>query len=253
MEEQTRNFKGVWVPKEIWLNKELTNLEKTFLIEIDSLENEELGCFASNQHFSDTFGVAKHNVSRVITNLKNKGYIRIEYERKGKEITHRHIFINRPPYYEKWGYSQNESRYSQNEIGVLSKLEGGYSQNCKDNNTYINNTIIDNNNIYCRAEEIIDYLNQKTGKHFKSSTPKTKSLINARIKEGFTLDDFKKVIDTKCDEWLKDNKMSIYLRPETLFGTKFEGYLNQEKKVRTTKDIQDKIDYTDFLNKGVKR
>lgn len=78
------------------------------------------------------------------------------------------------------------------------------------------------------VSQVVAYLNEKTGKSFKASIEKTKSKINARIEEGFTLDDFKKVIDTKVDEWGKDPEMNKYLRPETLFGTKFEGYLNQK-------------------------
>lgn len=77
------------------------------------------------------------------------------------------------------------------------------------------------------AHEIIDYLNSKIGTHYRATTRKTQSLIKARMNEGFTVDDFKKVIDNKSAEWGKDSKMSKYLRPETLFGTKFESYLNQ--------------------------
>ena len=76
--------------------------------------------------------------------------------------------------------------------------------------------------------EIIDYLNQKTGKHFKKSIGNTARAINARVKEGFTVDDFKSVIDKKVIEWGKDERMKQYLRPQTLFGTKFESYLNQD-------------------------
>lgn len=81
-----------------------------------------------------------------------------------------------------------------------------------------------------KAREIIVYLNEKAGTHYKYSTPKTKALINARLNEGFTIDAFKTVIDTKCDEWLHDVKMGKYLRPETLFGTKFESYLNERNR-----------------------
>ncbi|MCT1575667.1 conserved phage C-terminal domain-containing protein [Oceanobacillus kimchii] len=81
--------------------------------------------------------------------------------------------------------------------------------------------------------EIIDYLNSSAGKKYKSSTNKTKTCIKARWNEGFRLDDFKKVIDTKTTEWKTDSKMSQYLRPETLFGNKFEGYLNQQTKPKT--------------------
>lgn len=72
---------------------------------------------------------------------------------------------------------------------------------------------------------IVDYLNDKAGTSFKSTTKKTQSLINARLKEGFTLDDFRVVINKQCNEWKNDKQMAKYLRPETLFGTKFEGYL----------------------------
>ena len=73
---------------------------------------------------------------------------------------------------------------------------------------------------------IIRYLNEKAGTRYKTTTTKTRRIINARLKEGFTVEDFKTVIDKKCAEWLTDEKMEQYLRPETLFGTKFESYLN---------------------------
>lgn len=78
--------------------------------------------------------------------------------------------------------------------------------------------------------EILDYLNEKAGTRFKSKTEKTKRLIKARCNEGFTKDDFLQVIDIKTAEWLKDSNMSKYLRPETLFGPKFESYLNQKQR-----------------------
>lgn len=90
------------------------------------------------------------------------------------------------------------------------------------------------------VSEIIDYLNQKTGKHFRKSITNTTRAINARIKEGFTVDDFKSVINKKVIEWGKDERMKQYLRPQTLFGTKFESYLNQdlvEHKTQTDKAI----------------
>ena len=77
-------------------------------------------------------------------------------------------------------------------------------------------------------DEIINYLNQKCGSKYKSNTPATMSAIKSRIKEGFKLDDFKEVIDKKTEEWINNPKMCLYLRPTTLFGTKFESYLNQK-------------------------
>lgn len=89
------------------------------------------------------------------------------------------------------------------------------------------------------ALEIVNYLNSKIGTHYRATTRKTQSLIKARMNEGFAVDDFKTVIDNKVTEWGNDNKMSKYLRPETLFGTKFESYLNQQNRVRKTEPVND--------------
>jgi uncharacterized phage protein (TIGR02220 family) len=87
--------------------------------------------------------------------------------------------------------------------------------------------------------EIIGYLNEKTGKNFKLNSIKTRELIHARYGEGFTLEDFNRVIDLKSAEWKPDPVWNKFLRPETLFGTKFEAYLNQQEGKRrlTEKDF----------------
>lgn len=81
--------------------------------------------------------------------------------------------------------------------------------------------------------EIIEYLNQKTGKHFTTKAAATKTKINARWKEGYGLDEFKKVIDVKSAEW-NGTDAAKWLRPETLFGTKFEAYLNEQPTAKPT-------------------
>ncbi len=76
--------------------------------------------------------------------------------------------------------------------------------------------------------EIIDYLNMRTGRRFKATNRSTARLINARLNDGYTVEDFKEVIDKKCVEWMEDPHMQGYLRPETLFTpAHFESYLNQ--------------------------
>lgn len=90
----------------------------------------------------------------------------------------------------------------------------------KNNNTYI----AENADSY---EEIVSYLNQKTGKRFKAETEATRKLINARLREGYAISDFKQVIDTKVAQWKDDETMNKYLQPSTLFSTKFEGYVNE--------------------------
>jgi uncharacterized phage protein (TIGR02220 family) len=84
--------------------------------------------------------------------------------------------------------------------------------------------------------DIIQYLNEKTGKSFKPNSRKTMDLIQARFNEGFTLEEFKKVMDLKSAEWQQDARWSKFLRPETLFGTKFESYLNQLPGQRMTEE-----------------
>lgn len=91
-------------------------------------------------------------------------------------------------------------------------------------------------------KEIINYLNTKTNSSYRYTTKKNQTLIRARLNEGFVIDDFKKVIDIKCSEWLNDGSMNKYLRPETLFGTKFEGYLNQKSNISGSWSNLDNID-----------
>jgi uncharacterized phage protein (TIGR02220 family) len=81
-------------------------------------------------------------------------------------------------------------------------------------------------------KNIIDYLNLKNSSCYKTSSKTTQKHINARLTEGYTLENFITVIDKKVAEWKDDSKMQQYLRPETLFGTKFEAYLNQKENVK---------------------
>lgn len=108
-------------------------------------------------------------------------------------------------------------------------------ENCHSKKNNINNNKI----VSC----VVDYLNKKTGKRFKKTSVKTKSLINARLNEGFDEEDFYRVINIKSKQWLY-TEMEKYLRPETLFSNKFEGYLNEE--VDINEDIDDLNDIKPF-------
>lgn len=76
------------------------------------------------------------------------------------------------------------------------------------------------------VKSIVEYLNLRTGKNFKHKTEKTRSLIIKWLNTGYDQKAFHRAIDNMCDRWLGDDKMQQYLRPETLFGNKFEGYYN---------------------------
>lgn len=132
-----------------------------------------------------------------------------------------------------------------------TKMSNENGQKCP---IYINNNI-DNNllntnintdiNTYIKGGEsikaIVEYLNQVCGTNYRYQSAKTQSLIKARLKEGFSLDDFRSVIDKKFAEWGNNPEMSNYLRPETLFGTKFESYLNQKSTGRK-KSLSEEVD-----------
>ena len=126
-----RNFKGIWIPKEIWESDELTLREKVFLVEIDSLDGDD-GCYASNDHFAKFFGLSKKRCSEVINSLNYKGYITIRYlyKDKTKQIEKRIIKIVKTKYF---GIRETDRG--------IRKTDRGYSEKCEDNNTLINNTI----------------------------------------------------------------------------------------------------------------
>lgn len=109
--------------------------------------------------------------------------------------------------------------------GIKQSLTGGVKH------SLTNNIVSDN------IVNIIEYLNENAGTNYKSKSVKTQTLIKARLNEGFTVEDFKNVIDNKVREW-KRTEWEKYLRPETLFGTKFESYLNQKlvKKIESERE-----------------
>lgn len=109
--------------------------------------------------------------------------------------------------------------------------------------------IVEQNSTKCKKttqnipyKEIIEHLNDVVGSKYKHTTASTKKCIQARFKEGFTKDDFILVIDTMYAEWGKDEKMNAYLRPITLFGSKFESYLNRAQVKEEQKQQTDEIE-----------
>jgi uncharacterized phage protein (TIGR02220 family) len=102
-------------------------------------------------------------------------------------------------------------------------------------------------------EQVAGFLNETTGKNFRATGSALVRGVSARLKEGFTLQDFLKVIEFKQNQWGADAKMSGYLRPETLFGSKFESYLNEAGgtaggSVSTWQDEQQRAALDDIFN-----
>ncbi|WP_301585064.1 helix-turn-helix domain-containing protein [Halomonas alkaliantarctica] len=124
-----RAFRGVWIPAEIWLNRELSLQEKVMLIEIDSLQHPQKGCFKSNKKLAEFFGLSPNRVSEVISSLKKKGWVTVKQVRQGKQIVERRIFMNRPLDTAPTGTRKTEQGYSENSENPIRNPEGGYSEN----------------------------------------------------------------------------------------------------------------------------
>jgi uncharacterized phage protein (TIGR02220 family) len=203
------------IPANVRYDKNLTANAKLLYGEITALCNEKGYCWASNSYFAELYEVSKQSVSVWINSLHKNGYIDIEMIRKGKEITKRKVSIKTG------GVSINLDE------GINKSLIG-YQENLKENNTS-NTTVNNKDNI--QYIEIIDYLNSQSGSRYRN-TDSTRRLIHARFNEGFTKEDFFKVIDNKVRSW-KGTEWEKFLRPETLFcASKFQGYLN-EKPAKT--------------------
>lgn len=105
----------------------------------------------------------------------------------------------------------------------------------------VNNTVGNTDSLSGKPDDVpydavIDYLNEKTGKHYRSKAAATRKLIKARFADGYTLDDFRHVIDVKASQWL-GTEQDKFLRPETLFRPgHFESYLNESPKPRSKLD-----------------
>lgn len=201
--EGKREFKGVWFPAEVWLDDRLTALEKMILIEIDSLDGDD-GCYASNEYLAKFCQCSQSKVSGAITKLRQLGYIRVKSFDGRKRILESCLAFS---------------------VRQTNKKEKSAQQNLEER--VLVETTNESNKEHIPFSAIIDHLNERAGTRYRASTPKTQAHIRARWSEGYRLDDFIRVIDVKCDEWLDDTKMRKYLCPDTLFGTKFEKYLNQ--------------------------
>lgn len=230
-----RGFKGIWIPANYWLDENLSIQEMLFLAEIDSLDVDEKGCYATNKHFSDFFGLTPSRCSQIITSLKEKGYVVVELVfNSKKEIKKRTIRVvnklNTPIKYSK----------------------GGYLENCASSNTSFSNTK-DNMSSLDKTpyKKIIEYLNKKAESRFSYKSADSQKHIKARWNEGNDLEMFLEVINLKTNEWKDNPQMSQYLRPSTLFSAKnFENYKGQvmaeKRKKNNTQSKTNDIDVNEL-------
>lgn len=162
------------------------------------------------QYLADWVNSTKQSVIKCLKSLEEKGYI-IKKEK----------YINGVKSCEYYTTELN-TLLNKVEYPIKQSLTGGIKQSLTNN--------IELDKLLDNIKEIVGYLNAKLGTRYLPANEKTQRLITARFNENrkYTVADFKEVIDKKIKEW-KGTEMEKYLRPETLFGTKFESYLNQKE------------------------
>jgi uncharacterized phage protein (TIGR02220 family) len=200
----------------------------------------------SYQSFADQFGVSKKQVQEAIYRLRDNGFIVVELRNivtETKQTLANVTFLAPVPQaiYEITYPSPFQKGDVSLSKGRRVPLEGEtYTETTTETTTEIDNILsfeeIEPQKDVIPYQEIVDYLNLKAGTSYRHSTSSTQKLIRARWNEGFRLDDFKQVIDNMTAKWKGDPKMEQYLRPQTLFGTKFESYLQTTSKTKPKED-----------------
>lgn len=171
------------------------------------------------------------SVQNVRTALKNLQLTHEVTQQVTHSLTQQQTLIT----VENWRFYQCEFSKLTQELTHEVTQEVTHPKNKKKENN-------NNNNIYIA---VIDHLNKATGQNYRSTTKATRQKIDARLNECYKLDDFIAVIDKKTAQWKDDPVMSKYLRPETLFGSKFEGYLNEITARETERNTHDFIQRQD--------
>lgn len=204
-----RDFKGVWIPKEVWLDENLTWMEKLLLVEIDSLDKEK-GCFASNKYFAEFFQLSPSRISELVSQLVSKGYVTTFLLYDGKQVKQRILTPTVP--------------IRKRERGIR-KVEGGYSEKAEDSNTILNNTI-NNKYINISFNTWWDLYDKKVG-----SKTKLESKWN-------------KLTDDQRTQAIKHTKEYILAQPDKQYRKNPDTYFNNESyndEIIKNKDYKEQI------------
>lgn len=170
-------------------------------------------------------GICQENetaIKTALSELKDCGYLVVRKnlpdKNNGGRISYEYDIYELPQ------IQQGEKQGVENQGVEILSVENRAQQKQQYTNT--SNTKTSNNNIYIgQVAEIIAYLNDKLDTKYSAKSAANVRLITARLKDGYTVADFKTVVDKKCEEW-SETEFAAYLRPQTLFGTKFDSYLN---------------------------
>lgn len=211
-------------------DEKLNASEKLLFSEITALSNKHGYCTAGNGYFSKLYNVSDRSVTRWIRHLKELGYLKYVpiYKKDSKEVAERRLYP----------LANSKDPLDKNVYGGRQKCPRPLDKNVEDNITSINNINTNNdikensnksnsNNKYnFDYKKFFEFFKETTGKRY-TATNNNKKLINARLNEGATKQDFYLITKHKAIQW-KDNDMNQWLKPSTLFIPKhFEDYLNE--------------------------
>lgn len=222
--------------------------------------------FNSTKAFNELFPyISQRQIQNALKKLKEKGIIQTgNYNKSSYDRTLWYAFTTNGESIMqkcKMDYADLSNDSAEKGNGLCNNVEPIPNINTNNKTTNINTN---ENNTIEPIKQAIDYekivgrLNELTGASYWHDSKNTRTLIKARFKEGFTEEDFITVIDKMCYLWNREPKkgqtdMRLYLRPSTLFGTKFEQYLNMnvQKVEITTQDLAGKLDFSDFHSNEV--
>ena len=206
-----RNFKGVWIPKEIWLSKELSLLEKCILVELDSLDNED-GCYASNKYLAEFCGCSEKSITRAIKHLSELNFIQIE----NCDNKYRKIILPRQNVYDTW------TKCPPNNIYILNTSNTNNTSNL---DTSILGTIEENSKLFNDKKDETGFLGSAKRKEKKPNLySKCIGMINTFCEENNSADISKSLVDflNMMLDIYKDKNVQFY-------SNIFKGKLNMLK------------------------
>lgn len=232
--------------------------EKILYVTLKRFANIQTGeAFPGVKRVSILAGMSERKARSVIGSLSEKGFVKVEHRKNQTSI----YTLLSVPAHNSVGRARGAGGGARGAGGVMHVVQEGHAHGADElkkhelkrtelkKENYILSDSMNQTTSEIPYVEIIDYLNRSCNTKFRASTQKTKSLIKARWNEGFRFEHFKKVIHQKKTQWLNDPNMSKYLRPETLFGTKFEGYLNERgKQNENDRQRHSKNEFTDGIN-----
>ena len=233
------------LPATVRYDKRLKPIVRILFAEITALANKQGYCTASNSYFAENYDLATATVSRHISQLTALGYVRHEVDTQAGNV--RKLYPNTTPPIDRTVNTPidrtvkallTERSTSNNTTSIIEDIS-------KD----ISIVVFDENDAAAASSKkepipyalIVDALNKAAGTGYKAATKTTRTAIAARWAEGFRLEDFFAVIEDRADKWRTDEKMREFLRPPTLFSTKFESYLNAAKAIPPTANTDDSL------------